>query len=333
MAVTLLYSPPHAAVTFLVAPSREVTSDGLSCLPGMPLSMLAEPCAPSCRCQRLSGPVNITLILQPCRFFNPDRPKASQMSNPNFTAPAINGYERALCSPPRMVQDISYHLNAVAIEKSNELRRPVVTINTAVEESTVADRNDELLHQDAFIRDNLAVGDAIVVSMGGNDVALRPSISTIFSMLFLTNSPLSLIKCGSAPGQAHLEHLFGERVRHVAERIVKKTKPAVVVICMLYYLDERPGGSWADPVLSKLGYDKNPAKLQQIIFTLCERLTRRGLNIDGTRVEICPLFEALDGSDTSDYCQRVEPSVTGGRKIADRIWKTLYESGAFVSVQ
>ena len=32
-----------------------------------------------------------------------------------------------------------------------------------------------------------------------------------------------------------------------------------------------------------------------------------------------PLFEILDGSDTRDYVQRVEPSPTGGAKLAKAI--------------
>ncbi len=112
-------------------------------------------------------------------FFSPNRPKAAQMSDPQFTAPALNGYERALRAPARMVQDVSYHLNALAAERRDAAERPVVTINTAVEESTVADRDGGLLEQDAFLRDQLAPDDIVVVSMGGNDVALRPSASTV----------------------------------------------------------------------------------------------------------------------------------------------------------
>jgi lysophospholipase L1-like esterase len=229
-----------------------------------------------------------------------------------------------------MVQDVSYHFNAIAHEQRRT--KPVVTINAAIEESTVRDRDTQLLEQDRFICEHLAPQDVLVVSMAGNDVALRPTLSTILSMLLLTHAaPKTLIRCGWAPGQGYFEHLFGERVRRVAERVVSKTKPALIVICMLYYLDERPGGSWADPVLSKLGYDRDPAKLQLILSTMCERLTRHGLHIEGNRVAICPLFEALDGSDPADYCERVEPSVQGGRKMAERIWRTIEEHGALNS--
>jgi hypothetical protein len=261
-------------------------------------------------------------------LFDPTSAKASQMHDPTFTAPALNGYEHALRAPARMVQDVSYHLNALAHEQRSTHKQPVVTINAAVEESMVRDRDGQLLDQDGFIRKHLAPQDVLVVSMGGNDVALRPTLSTILAMLMLTSAPKALIRCGWAPGQAYFDRLFGERVRRVAERIVVKTKPTLVVICMLYYLDERPGGSWADPVLSKLGYDSDPAKLQLVLSTMSERLTKQGLHIEGTRVVICPLFEALDGRDPADYSQRVEPSVRGGRKMAERIWRRIEEQGA-----
>ena len=87
-------------------------------------------------------------------FFSSTQPKATQMFDPRFTAPALNGYEVALSSPARMVQDVSYHLNALAAERPSA--RPVVTINTACEESSVADRDRDLLDQDAFLRDHLS---------------------------------------------------------------------------------------------------------------------------------------------------------------------------------
>merc|ERR1719152_833866 len=93
---------------------------------------------------------------------------------------------------------------------------------------------------------------------------------------------------------------------------------------MIYYLDERPGGSWADRVLAALGYDSDPAKLQYIIETLYERIAARGFDVDGTVVEPFPMFRVLDGKDTTDYEQRVEPSVSGGRKLAAAFLAALF---------
>ena len=101
-------------------------------------------------------------------------------------------------------------------------------------------------------------------------------------------------------------------------------KPKKILVCMIYYLDEKAGGSWADRVLSLLGYDANPSKLQHIITTLYERITARGFEVDGTVVETFPMFKVLDGKNRDDYEQRVEPSVQGGRKLAQAFVDVLF---------
>lgn len=58
-----------------------------------------------------------------------------------------------------------------------------------------------------------------------------------------------------------------------------------------------------------------PSRLQTAIRKVFELATSR-IRIQGTEVVAYPLFRALDGSDTSDYVQRVEPSPRGGAKIA-----------------
>merc|ERR1712187_1026702 len=143
-------------------------------------------------------------------------------------------------------------------------------------------------------------------------------------MAMLTRCPDFLIRSGWAPGMAYFENLFGDKIQALVRRLVAgKAKPAKVLVCMIYFLDEQPGGSWADYVLEKLGYNSNPGKLQLIIRTLYERLSTRGFDVPGTIVEPFPLFEVLDGKDTDDYCQRVEPSVQGGQKMAQAILQAL----------
>jgi len=48
------------------------------------------------------------------------------------------------------------------------------------------------------------------------------------------------------------------------------------------------------------------------LWTLCSHI-----QISGCSVIPIPLFHVLDGKTTSDYVARVEPSCTGGRKIAE----------------
>ena len=68
------------------------------------------------------------------------------------------------------------------------------------------------------------------------------------------------------------------------------------------------------PISSR--YDDNPSKLQLIIRSLYGAIKAKGFQVDGTTVKPFPMFEVLDGKNTEDYCQRVEPSVQGGEKMA-----------------
>mmetsp|Transcript_2105 Transcript_2105/g.5279 ORF Transcript_2105/g.5279 Transcript_2105/m.5279 type:complete len:108 (-) Transcript_2105:66-389(-) len=62
-------------------------------------------------------------------------------------------------------------------------------------------------------------------------------------------------------------------------------------------------------------YDLSPQRLQAAIRRVFEVGTSR-VRIEGTEVVAFPLFRVLDGSDTNDYVERVEPSSQGGAKMA-----------------
>eukprot|EP01046_Picozoa_sp_COSAG06_P114202 COSAG06_NODE_60988_length_269_cov_0.605882_1_plen_50_part_01 len=49
--------------------------------------------------------------------------------------------------------------------------------------------------------------------------------------------------------------MFKNRVGNYTRRLVSETKPQKVIICMIYYLDEKSTGSWADCALKCLCYD------------------------------------------------------------------------------
>jgi len=257
-------------------------------------------------------------------FFKGHKAKERQMADPAFTAPATRGYDQVL-EPARMVQDIAYHVSDLAPEG-------VFALNCAVEESTVGERMASatgLLAHDEFIRDHVTEDDYIIVSMGGNDVALKQTKATIANMLLLTRTPGWLLRLGCTVGMRHFEWLFHDEIEKAVRRMVAGArKPKKVLVCMIYYLDERPGGSWADGVLAALGYDAEPAKLQHIISTLFERIAARGFAVDGTQVEAFPMFRVLDGKDSADYVQRVEPSVQGGRKLARAFVDALFPDAA-----
>lgn len=238
--------------------------------------------------------------------------------------PSVNGFEAVLSGSGRtrrskswMKPDIAYQLNKALAEANGEVwgGRPFC-LNCAVEESTLSDRfSGALLNQDEFVRDHLTPADVVAISVGGNDIALRPSFGTIVNMLALLAQPHGWIESGWCIGLGHFRSLFKRRVEDYIQALTAKTKPRLVVVCMIYYLDEVPGGSWADGVLSKLGYDKNPAKLQMLIRKIFADATSK-IVVDGVEVLPFPLFEVLDGKTSADYCQRVEPSPSGGAKIA-----------------
>merc|ERR1712083_1108471 len=124
----------------------------------------------------------------------------------------------------------------------------------------------DLLPQDEFIRNHITENDVLVVDVGGNDVALRPTAGVILNiawLLYLT--PTAFINVNLAPGLIYFIHMFRTRLRRYIERLIALRKPRKVIVCMLYFLDEQPGGSWADMVLGKLGYDSNPEKLQTVM--------------------------------------------------------------------
>eukprot|EP00045_Choanoeca_perplexa_P013002 m.144900 g.144900 ORF g.144900 m.144900 type:complete len:357 (+) comp16209_c0_seq10:81-1151(+) len=259
-------------------------------------------------------------------FFDTSRSKHTQLQDPSFTADAVNGYE-ALLEPPRMVKDIAYWLNIAC----QEHKLSAAAINCAIEESTVRARQPgwfspaTLLEQDQVAATTISAQDYLVVSVGGNDVALSPTLGTVASMLTLSRAmPDSWIKSGHALGMGHFVRLFKKQVKTYILTLLGDTRPKAVLVCMIYYPCTK-GDSWADRTLKALGYDSNPAKLQLIIRTIFE-FASKDLTIDGTKVIPVPLFEVLDPNDQTDYVQRVEPSVQGGKKMADTFLQLILDA-------
>ena len=255
------------------------------------------------------------------------------------SAPAINGYETVL-DPPRMVCDVCWNLN----DESMSRGLGVGTLTTAIEATTLNERwGPTLLSQDVFIRDNLTTDDYLVISIGGNDIALAPAPCAIVNMLSLMCcTPACCLRnictcalpcddwccgCGPSclstavsfpPSAGYFAHLFGTRLKRYVEKLTAKTKPKKVLLCMIYFPDVLPGNGWADPVLGLMGYNRDPSKLQGLIRAIFSQAVA-AIRIDGLDIEPVPLFEVMDGTDPNDYVQRVEPSEQGGRKMAKLI--------------
>ena len=101
------------------------------------------------------------------------------------------------------------------------------------------------------------------------------------------------------------------------------TKPRCIVACVLYFLDENPASpSWASGVISALGNDDDPSVLQSLIRS-CYHNGTCGIEVEGVQVLPVPLFRYMDGKDSRDYAQRVEPSSRGGHKMARAVMEAL----------
>lgn len=271
-------------------------------------------------------------------LFNGEKSNASVMLRPDIAGDAVNGYQ-AFLEPPRMAKDVCYWMNfglQTRRQAAGSQGPMVCCINTAIEESTLGQRVDGpspgLLPQDEFIRDNIGEDDVLVVDVGGNDVALRPTLWTALYMaalLYLSCTciirwlswavaPCSGWYCGFPLGLAYFVNMFKNKTQAYIEQLISKRKPKKVVVCMLYYLDQNKTPSWAGDTLRMLGYDANPAKLQAVIKRVFELGTSK-IRIPGVEVIPFPLFQALDGTDAADYLQRVEPSAQGGRKMAEAL--------------
>ena len=69
-----------------------------------------------------------------------------------------------------------------------------------MEATTLNERSYRLRAQDKFIRDNISSEDVLIVSIGGNDIALAPAPCTICSVAGLLCLPLSCLENGRSFG-------------------------------------------------------------------------------------------------------------------------------------
>lgn len=271
-------------------------------------------------------------------------------------ADAMNGFEVVL-SPPIMKQDVSYWINLECTQRKLSL----YCLNTAVEASSLNSRSwGTLLDQDRLIKETMSHDDYLIVSVGGNDIALAPQLCTVANLLVLSwctpaccvekyssacvpnlcrscpNLDLGCCGCGvqgclfgfplgCPPAIGYFVDLFKNRVENYVRRILPKSRsryPKKVLVCMIYFLDELATGGWADCALKCMCYDSAPIRLQTAIRSIFKLATQQ-IKIAGTQVVPVPLFEELDGKTSCDYLQRVEPSPAGGKKMAKQLMNAL----------
>jgi hypothetical protein len=224
---------------------------------------------------------------------------------------AVGLYSDAL-EPPVMVGDVAYHLTRSGASMG------IQALNCAIEESTLRERQSTLTAQDVFIRDNISSDDILVISVGGNDIALASTLVTklrLIQLFFFNRNYTLLNQPQNAWGFGHFVDLFERQLKNYALKLIEKKQPKLVLLCMIYFPDQKMTGSWADRVLGFLGYNSKPQLLQSVIKSLFTHAISK-IKLEGTKTDYIPLFEALDGKDTFDYVARVEPSYEGGAKMA-----------------
>jgi hypothetical protein len=314
--------------------------------PASPVSPapLDSPTAPTLRAAQISSPSFYSeyyghLVTHLAAVHAGDSTLDNKHYLPHSSHPAVNCYEKILV-PPLSRGDVAHWLNVVASSRSPPMSftQSWAALNCAVEESRVAPRAaGALLPQDMFVRDNITPRDTLVVCVGGNDVALAPTMATALNMMLAvwlngrgsSASPPSPVS-SSGWGMKHfVDGVFRRDIERYIASLTSVQKPRAVAVCMVYHpcVAHSAERGWADGVLRMLGYDSAPWRLQRVI----DGVYRDGVcNVQVPGVEtVVPvaLSTVMDGTNEALYEARVEPSELGAKVIAEFLAKKLVEAG------
>ena len=255
---------------------------------------------------------------------------------------AGGGYERFI-SPPLVVPDVTSCLIAAL---SSEMGLSHTVLNCAVEESTLQGRVVRQVGSsgppqltrphDIFAAQacGAVTGDIMVLSLGGNDIVLSPSLSTIAALVgTLHCASISALESGTAWGFNTLIKLFRDDMQTYINALYNAGARPSTIIVLFPYLPERAGSltqsSWADTSLKLLGYDAAPENLERVMRAVYKRATcllqPPPMASQSTRIIPVALFDGvLDStSGSGDFIARVEPSAKGSAKIAHRLAKII----------
>lgn len=224
----------------------------------------------------------------------------SSLDNKNWVPepklPAVNGYENVL-RPAFSRQDVCYHLNVKLVGTQ------YVCINAAREEARIC--NFWNIGPSFIDKEH----DIVILSIGGNDVILRPSIWTIATLAIgnylIPECFIQYLMWIPNP----LKTIFYTQTRALVESIPCNK----VHLCTVYYPCEVSEWSWASKTLDAINISKMQRAIR-VCFT--EYHSKIAPSI--------PLYEALDPKDPADYVQRVEPSIGGGAKLAALIYERVF---------
>lgn len=244
------------------------------------------------------------------------------------------------------VPDVAHWWNTYLDVMAYSLPEKWQVLNCAVESSTLLDRggalkdnpkfqifmkthaldmdvclHTNLLPQDRLINKYITNRDILVVSVGCNDIVLRPTLKTIVKMgqlLYLNSLKTMQDAPQNAWGFAYFVDLFKTKIEAYIWKLIGDVKPLKILVCTIYFPDVEPGESWAEFILNLIDYkrgSKGAQFLQATIKAIFEHATKQ-IQIAGCEIVPVPLFKVLDGSVSKDFVDRVEPSKTGGDKMA-----------------
>jgi hypothetical protein len=211
------------------------------------------------------------------------------------------------------VPDIAYHINSLLDkDKSKDLnKKDYICINCAVEESKIESKNilnehEALNEQDKFVRDNIKDDDILVVSLGGNDIMLSfKNILPLIKVLISSNYK-------DSENYKNLLNIFNLGIENYVKKILGKHQSKVIVL-FPYFPCEVYSESWGNFLLTGMMLFKH--KIKKLMKDIFEDITYPYIKI--------PLYEIFDSTKEEDYVQRLEPSYTGGLKIAKEIVKHI----------
>jgi hypothetical protein len=124
-------------------------------------------------------------------------------------------------------------------------------------------------------------------------------------------------------GFEHFKSIFKTKMEAYMHKLCEKKKPKKILLCMVYYPgEEYVEGAWPNDVLKYLRYDENPKILQAAMRHMFEEAISK-VEFPQTQVIPFALYSVLNGKTNTDYCQRVEPSPTGGAKMAKAFLREL----------
>jgi hypothetical protein len=240
------------------------------------------------------------------------------------TAAAVNLYYEIL-KPDICKTDMCYWINVNINEYKNA--SDFICINTAVEEASLSDKI-KLNSSDSLISKHITSNDILIVSIGGNDIALKPNLETIKNLALIllkyTANDFMDSEIINKPEIKYFIDYFYTQILNYINKLICKDKPSLILICWIYFLDLKNVKSWSNTILNSINYSNNPERIQSLIRIIYTHSITK-IKIDNVQMKYFPMYEILDGTDTNDYAERVEPSSSGSMKLAKRMTQIIFE--------